>query len=395
MAGHLADGVYWYDENTGGWITSRYYRKDGTLPAWVSAINAAKVPHSYLGKKWELSVPTDALARLWKPNGGDASKYVDDRNGIGTAFPHTLGAGQTTPGKDLFRAFTNTPFANAWVLDTAERCVREEKLGQDDIPDILAINLSSNDYIGHSFGPDSAEVLDVTVQTDRQLSDFLNRLAKDVPGGLNSVTIVLTADHGAPPVPLLLQDSGIRGGIWKGKDVEKAAKDALVKELGEGDWVIEYQEPYLWLNHDALKQKNIDRARAERIASEAITQLDGIYAAYPRSKVLSGEIARTRITDHVTLGFHPLVSGDIALVSLPFFMPRGSLKGETHAEPYTYDDRVPLIIAGAGIRPGTYTERVSTLDIAPTLSFLAHVQQPSGCEGRILSRALLADGAKK
>jgi hypothetical protein len=36
-AGHSADAAYWYDDLTGGWITSTYYMKD--LPVWVKNFN--------------------------------------------------------------------------------------------------------------------------------------------------------------------------------------------------------------------------------------------------------------------------------------------------------------------------------------------------------------------
>ena len=58
--------------------------------------------------------------------------------------------------------------------------------------------------------------------------------------------------------------------------------------------------------------------------------------------------------------------------------------GATHGTPYSYDTHVPILMSGAGIAPGDHDERVSTLDIAPTLSGLLHILPPSGSEGRIL-----------
>lgn len=390
MAGHLADGTYWFDDTNGNWITSRYYRKDGTLPDWVRALNAKHLPAAYLGKQWTLSpdIPADALDRLWVPPGKDGATwpqtYASDRNGIGTAFPHTIAAGKT----HVYQGFTTTPFANGFVLDSALELVRQEKLGQDDTLDILAVNLSSNDYIGHAYGPDSAEVLDVTVRTDRQLAAFFNALGRAVPGGLGSVTLVVTADHGAAPNPENMRASGLRAGNWPPQAAVAAAKAALTEAFGEGDWVIGYIEPYLWLNHDALDARHIPHERAEDVAAAALEKLPGIYAAYERHNILAGLLPRTDIARHVSLGFHPEVSGDILLVSQPFWYPGSTSKGTSHAEPYAYDTHVPLLVAGTGVRPGIYTDRVSTLDIAPTLSFLLHVQQPSGCEGRILTPAM-------
>jgi predicted AlkP superfamily pyrophosphatase or phosphodiesterase len=135
--------------------------------------------------------------------------------------------------------------------------------------------------------------------------------------------------------------------------------------------------------------------RVREVAAEAVTKVEGIYAAYTREQILSGALPRTDIARHVSLGYHPLISGDVLIVSQPFWQPRNTDKGVTHSEPYSYDTRVPLILAGYGVRPGTYTDRVSTLDIAPTLSFLLHVAQPSGCEGRVLSRSMLDDGSQR
>lgn len=388
MAGHLADGVYWFDAATGKWVSSRYYRKDGTLPAWLQDLNNQKIPDTYFGKTWSSTVP-NAAQRVWNPTG----KYAADR-GHGTDFPHVMAAGQTAPNAKYYSAFTVTPFANEYVLNSAERLIREERLGQDETPDILAINLASNDYIGHAYGATSMEALDVTVQTDRMLSKFFNDLNGMVPGGLANVTVVITADHGAAPNTTAMRDSGIPGGWWNPVDAAKVVEQAMDSAFGPGDWVIEINEPYIWLNHDTLKVKRVSHERAEEVAARALESVKGIYACYARSDVLRGLVPNTDIAHHVTLGFHPIVAGDVAYVSLPFFVPAANAKGATHGEPYSYDTRVPLLIQGFGVRSGAYTERVSTLDIAPTLSFLLHTNQPSGCEGHILSRALTADGPK-
>jgi predicted AlkP superfamily pyrophosphatase or phosphodiesterase len=388
MAGHLADGVYWFDYNAGRWVTSHYYRKDETLPAWVEELNREKLPDAYFDKTWNPVTP-DSAKRVWTPSG----KYAADR-GLGGEFPHVMNAGQTAPNAKYYSAFTGTPFANEFVLNSAERLIREEKLGQDETPDVLAINLASNDYIGHTYGATSREVLDVTVQTDRMLSKFFNDLNGMVPGGLSNVTVVITADHGASPNTTAMRESGIPGGWWNPIDAVKVVQAAMEAAFGRGHWIIEYNEPYLWLDHDALKAKKIPLEHAEEVAARAMESVKGVYACYTRSKVLEGLVPNTDIAHHVTLGWHPALSGDVVVISQPFFVPATNAKGGTHGEPYAYDTRVPLLVQGFGVRSGTYTERVSTLDIAPTLSFLLHTNQPSGCEGRILSRALLADGPR-
>ena len=388
MAGHLADSVLWFDDQTGAWISSRYYRKDGTLPKWVVDWNAQKKIDPFFGKHWTLSVPPAALKRLWTPKNG----HVSNPAGLGTSFGpngHKIDGGLTAPGPAFYKAFSTTPYANDYVLDTARELIRREGLGQDAIPDILAINLSSNDYIGHAYGPDSAEVLDVSVQTDRQLSRFFQFLARTVPGGLANVTIVVTADHGVSPIAAEAQEAGIPAGTYLDQTLEDKVEEALVKELGPGPWKKKLVEVNYYLDLDALKAKNVPVARAEEIAAAAFRAQPGIYAAFTSTQILEGRMLDNDIAQRVSRSFHPKVSGNVVIVPEPYWMPGYSTPptGTTHGSPYAYDTSVPLLLAGFGVKPGRYTQRVSTLDTAPTLSDILGILQPSGCEGKILTHA--------
>jgi predicted AlkP superfamily pyrophosphatase or phosphodiesterase len=383
MAGHLANGVLWFDDETAAWISSRFYFKDGALPRWVTDWNAAKKIDPFFGKTWELSVPPAALKRLWTPG----NELASPRAGLGKTFPHPITGGLKQPGKAFYSAFESTPFGNAYVLDSAEELIRREGLGQDAIPDLLAINLSTNDYIGHSFGPDSAEVLDTAVQTDRQLSGFFRFLGKTVPGGLANVTIVVTADHGVAPMVEEMKKSGFAtAAAYQDKTLETAVKGALDGAFGPGDWLTTISEFNVYLNLEALRKKGVEPEKAEEVAAEALRRQPGIYAAYTRTQIVDGRMPATDIGRRVTLGFHPKVSGDLVIVLDPYTVPNYSgapvSTGTTHGTP------VPILLGGAGIKPGRYTQRVSTLDIAPTLSDLLGILQPSGCDGHVLTQAL-------
>ena len=51
-AGHAADGAFWYDRNTGTWMSSTWYCRN--LPGWVNDFNAANHAVSYLNTEWKL-----------------------------------------------------------------------------------------------------------------------------------------------------------------------------------------------------------------------------------------------------------------------------------------------------------------------------------------------------
>ena len=49
---------------------------------------------------------------------------------------------------------------------------------------------------------------------------------------------------------------------------------------------------------------------------------------------------------------------------------------------------MPLILAGPGIRPGRYVNRVEIVDLAPTLAVLLELDAPTGLEGTVRFEAL-------
>ena len=399
LGGHTQDVSLWYDDAGGRWISSTAYCKDGRLPAWVETLNAEAIPDRSLGTVWTPSVSAEALARTIPPN----LPPKNEPYGMGRVFPHAVGKDKI---KQNYRAFTLTPAANAYVFTTAKRAVTAERLGQHgDMPDLLALNLATNDYAGHAFGPYSPEALDISVQTDRQLADFLNFLQTTVPGGLKEVVFVVTADHGVVPNIENLQERDITAGRVLDSAVSDAAQKALVGVFGEGDWIGKdthgklvgvYMEPYLYLNDAAISQalvsgKATSRAQIEETAARAVAALPGIYACYTRSQIMEGRLPQTDLTRHIVNGFHPKVSGDLFVVSEGLYFTDPGTPGPyitTHGSPYAYDTHVPILIAGPGIRAGIWADPVSPADIAPTLCALLGIELPSACDGTILKSAL-------
>ena len=54
-------------------------------------------------------------------------------------------------------------------------------------------------------------------------------------------------------------------------------------------------------------------------------------------------------------------------------------------QPYEFDIRIPLMIRGPGIAPGTKTDAVAlTIDLAPTILDMAGVQRPDYMDGKSL-----------
>lgn len=52
--------------------------------------------------------------------------------------------------------------------------------------------------------------------------------------------------------------------------------------------------------------------------------------------------------------------------------------------PYVYDNHVPVVFFGLGVKPGTYRRNITVHEIAPTLAAAIGVEVPSGAFGNVL-----------
>ena len=369
MAGHRVDSAIWFDDGPGGWISSSAYCRNGRLPGWVEELNQERYPDSLRANgKWEPSVEDAALARTWVPAGSSRR------------FSHPFGAtgyGEMATG----------PSGNEVLFHAARKAVEAEELGADNVPDVLTLNLASNDYVGHRYGPDSPEVLDMFVQTDRQLSEFLNFLNSKVPGGLKNVTFAICADHGVGTMPELNTAGNVPASRAVLGPLIAAAETALDERFGKDDWIASTDNGEIYFRDVALaRHPDVPRARLEERVVEALRNGRGIYFCIGKSAVLAGQVPHTPLGSRITQTVHPLRSGDVIVILQPNWLtgsaPIGS--GASHGTPFPYDTQVPLLVAGAGVNPGIYPEPVSPSRLAPSLSFLLGIARPSGAEGAIL-----------
>jgi hypothetical protein len=384
LAGHLSDTTIWFDNNTGQWVSSKFYRPDGRLPDWVVEENGRKQADKYFGATWSPLFPNEVANNAWTTR----TEEVSANDTIRKQFPHRYTGGLTAPGKNFYGDLWSSPFATQMVLETALDGVKALRIGQDDVPDYVGINLAANDYIGHAFGPNSPEAFDITLRTDRLLADFFRGLDRTVPGGLKNVTIALSGDHGVAPIPEAMAAAGFSAGRMPGDNIRSAADGALDAAYGAEDWISAFTDPSIWLNPEALARRKVEPRTAERVAADAIRRVDGVYAVLTRDQIEDGRTPDTAVARQVVTGFHPKVSGDLLVVLENLHVPGSGHAGTTHGSPWPYDTHLPVAIAGFGITPGRYPQNVSPSQIAPTLASLVGVEAPSGATSGVLLEAM-------
>jgi arylsulfatase A-like enzyme len=121
------------------------------------------------------------------------------------------------------------------------------------------------------------------------------------------------------------------------------------------------------------------------VAAAAATRVPHVARVYTRDQLLSGAVASDRVGSRILRGFNAQRSGDLEIVLEPYWMRQA--QGTTHGSPYNYDAHIPLILMGARIQPGEYSNATALNDLAPTLATLAKVEIPAGSSGRVLNEA--------
>jgi hypothetical protein len=373
MAGRLSDGVVWFDAKTGNWTSSDYYCKKGKLPAWAIKVNQGRTVDAYQNKSWTAALPPAAHKRTSTP----------DKPGIGEpfgrSFPHHLGSGD-----GYYSNFTKTPFANDFVLATVEEAIRDEAMGQDDIPDVVTINLASNDYLGHAFGPDSPEVMEMSVATDRSLSDFFRFLNKTVPGGLANVLIVVTADHGVMPMAEEYTKRGLPGGRVAPKDLLNGLKAALKEEFEVDDLISDFGDYMVYLNPKALEDTETTLDDVALFTRDWLREQPQIYGAFSRWDLVEQAPARTEVSGMLARSFQKDRSGEVFFFLKPGYILDSRGTGTGHGSPWAYDRNVPLLFRGRWLDTGKKLDDCGPEDITPTICSILGIGKPTGCLGRTI-----------
>lgn len=384
MAGHNADSAFWLDENI--WVTSTYYRKD--IPGYLRALNDQQSFAKLYGQTWNLLLPKEK----YHNTGPDENTWENPPKGFKSGFPHKLpelGAMKPVEFGDLAQI---SPFGNDMTLEGARAVVVHEELGKDEFPDILCINLSSNDFVGHAFGPHSLECEDMTYHTDRQLGDFLRFLDEQV--GVGRWTFGLTADHGVAPIVEYAKQfhlPAIRAPLGKAADMmaklESRLRGQLQVAAGEKPLVQKVEDFQVYLQHDHPAFQKPDKPGfqlAQRIVRDWLLDQPHVAAALTRDE-LAGSV-QGKLNQQMQRAFHPRRSGDVVFVLDPYCIP--GAKGTTHGSPWHYDTHVPLLLLGCGIQNGQHQRPVSPACLASTFAELLNVAYPSANIEQPLREAL-------
>jgi predicted AlkP superfamily pyrophosphatase or phosphodiesterase len=370
-AGHTANAAYWYDDRLGNWISSSYYMS--SLPVWVKQLNEKSFPSAVMSKDWNTLLPiTNYLAST-----PDIMNYESPIPGeTSVSFPHRL----HTIDSGKYEAFKYTPFANSYTFDMAKAAIENEHLGNSRVTDFLAISISSTDYIGHRFGPNSIETEDTYLRLDKNIEDFLVFL--DSKLGRGNYLLFLSADHGVAHTPEFSRDHKVTSGTFSETNLAMELNRYIEKRYQIKNAILIIENFQVYLNTAEL-EKNNKLTEVKMAVIVFLKQKDFIQNAF-ELETISNQTIPVNLKNTILNSYYPNRSGEIQFLPMPGYFD-GEERGTSHGTGNPYDAHIPLIWYGWNIKAGKTNRETYMTDIAPTIAAMLKIQMSSGSVGKVIT----------
>jgi hypothetical protein len=384
--GASADRVVWFDRKTGLFSTSTAFAEalEGPETAWLQNLNAGRKVADVTEYVWDRAGPAAAYADL-PPD----DEIVEFPHGGTRTLPRTLRRENAKSLPEWCDWLAYSPAGLDLVFEHAHFLLTDFGLGADDVPDLLSIAPSSNDYVGHVFGPDSHEVRDMTLRTDRHIAALLATLDRTV--GRGRYHVMLTADHGIAPIPEIAVRRGLAAGRVNGDKLRQGIETAMREEYGappaNETWVAKTLDADILLNRKLIDTRKIALLDAQKVAARGAAKVNGVAEAVPTLDILERRLTPSPTHDAMLRSQMRSRSVDVYVLVKPYHLFGRTIA--SHGTPYLYDRAVPFFLTGPGVKPG----HVSLADAAPgsgvvTIAALLGIVAPGGADHPVLEDAI-------
>ena len=372
--GFNADAAYWFDETNGKFVTSSFYMDQ--LPNYMNQFNDMNLVKKYLSSSWETLLPqSEYLAGDLDNMPFEGLLKGEDK----PVFPHKLATIEKANGPGLIR---QTPFGNSITFDLAKIIIESENLGVNNSTDFFSISLSSPDYIGHLFGPNSLEVEDTYIRLDRDIASFVNFVEKKL--GKENILIFITSDHGVSDIT---GQAGTNAAYLQTNKLDSLLRAESLAKF-QVDLIEKITNDQVYISNTALESGNLNKELVEKHLAKFLLNQSGIIGAVLPNQRLC--LSDESICERAYNGTDPKRSGDVFFVKAPGWLDSYNARGgTTHGSPFPYDTHVPLIFYGSKIKTGVRSHKLTHVkDIAPTLSSILGISYPNGATGQPIEQVL-------
>lgn len=232
-------------------------------------------------------------------------------------------------------------------------------------PEFLAVYASDVDGYLHDNGFARNGLMETLEEVDTQIGRLLDAI-EDLGLG-DSTTVILTGDHGLrewtkpllPNLVALLEETG--------SSVESIAAGATASPDTD---IVVYGAPR---TADITLRHEMSQRRLRRLI-RSLERLEGVASVYEKN-----DLSRIGASDKL---------GHLVIEPVEPYHFSTTMDGVRRASHGGLEEaRVPLILAGTGVRRGARLHHSSLTDVAPTICAILGVSAPSTAQGRIIREA--------
>lgn len=374
-AGKLGKAI-WFDDTTGLFTSSKAYFD--TLPMWVTRFNTSKRVDALAAEPWKrfntINSPTYNLSYINNYEGAASKKGAIQRKFAAKKNDHIS-----------YEQFKMTPQANQALFELATDCITTNLSANGNDKMVLWLCLSPLDYVGHDYGPDSLETIDLIYHLDRQLHKFMNTLGHKVKK--SETLLVLTADHSAGPLPEILKKQGYTA-------AQRIMAQPLIDQLNQQittDYSIEKLITGFISGQFYLNQREMNALSPEdsqnmlRSLKTQLSKQPGIKQVWGYDELANKTFEANQLEQHFKRQLFPGRSGQIIFQTYPYCTITDFEHGANHNSPYNYNTHVPLIFYQKKVwEKQTIPDFVTTLQFANTLAYILQIPKPSASTALLL-----------
>lgn len=358
--GHLADGVYWIDDNTGKWCSTTYYND---IPRWLQQVNDDRDIDGIIEKTdWAPLYPLDFYKYM---------PYEDSP----TLFSYWL----SKYGKDKVSVFRESPMANSEVCSLAIEAIDKEKLGKDETPDYLVINLTATENTGISKSLSAVEKQDIYFRLDQEIGKVVDAVERQAGLG-NALIYIVGTGEPQEEAPDIAKKYSV-GGDFYPKRCTSLLNLYLMAIYGNENWVSTWQNNQVYLNRSLIEKKGINYEEISYKAARFLGEFSGVKKVIRNCDLITGKYDSA--LEKYRKGLFNERSGDFYIELQPGWNIR-KVENERDLQ-VRYGNFQPILaFYGFNVKPQKISLPVQAEDIAPTICKVFRIRPPNSSEGYVL-----------
>lgn len=359
LAGHNGNSALWFNEKTGNWASSTYYKD---LPTSITYRNRVR----------PLSLRLDTIQ--WTPLKPSEAYVGLPEHLTHYPFRYSFAGGNS----NRFGIFAASPLINTEITDLAGELIDDLSLGDNGATDMLNVVYHLNPFDYTRNDDNRYELIDCYLRLDKDLERIFNKADKKA-GSDNTLFFVAAT----PPSGLSRKDDEkwlIPYGEFSTNKAKSLLNMYLIAKFGNGNWVTAYFDGQFFLNQKLIDDLHLDAHAVRSEAAAFLEKMSGVNKVYTLDEILGGK-GDERL-EALQRNTPASSAGDLFVEVAPGWETVDDINTPADNSRIRYVHRyaaptAPVFILAKDLDPRTFDTPVDIRVVAPTVARLLRIRSPN------------------